>query len=311
MGAERVGHELWLPAGTGVDVVARLVRHRYPAATATPDGDLTLTRHSVLRGDETRGHLVLTADTLRERGDAPLPGQVDPVGWYRAFPDGVPDREERRVLDLLVALARRLRGSLVLGASDGPGRSLAPDPVGLLDLRVLSDVALDPHQVLAAAQQAEPSARLAMDGVAFEPRPESEPDLPDLVREMDPAARAEVEAFSRWADEQALAAPDLLDAFAVEVPLDDVLGTVVVEAHAEDDLPPPVRDRGWSDACAYEVRWLPADPLQAETDLPDAAFLAAREVVRPRLRAVARAVAELAPGEVLDADGFPVDRWSL
>ena len=40
------------------------------------------------------------ADTLRERGDAPWPGQVDRVGWYRVFPDGVPDREERRVLDL-------------------------------------------------------------------------------------------------------------------------------------------------------------------------------------------------------------------
>lgn len=311
MGAQRVGHELWLPAGTGVDVVARLVRHRYPSASATSDGALTLTRHSVLRGDETRGHLVLTADTLRERGDAPWPGQVDRVGWYRVFPDGVPDREERRVLDLLVALARRLGGSLVLDAADGRGTSLAVDPVGTLDLRVLSDVALDPHQVLAAAQQVEPSARLAMDGVAFEPHPPAEHDLPDLVRAMDPAARAEVEAFSRWTDEQALAAPDLLDAFAVEVPLDPALGTVVVEAHAEDDLPPPVRDRGWSDACAYEVRWLPVDPLQAETDLPDEAFRAARAAVRPRLRAVARAVAELAPGEVLDADGFPVDRWSL
>lgn len=311
MSAERVRHELWLPAGTGVDAVARLVRHRYPAAAATSDGGLTLTRHSTLRGDGTRGHLVLTADTLRERGDAPLPGQVDPVGWYRVFPDGVPQREERRVLDLLVGLARRLDGSLVLATPDGRGASLVVDPVGPLDLRVLSDVALDPHQVLGATRQVEPSARLAMDGVAFEPQPASERDLPDLVRAMGPAARAEVEAFSRWTDERALAAPDLRDAFAVQVPLADALGTVVVEAHAEDDPPPPVRDRVWSDVLAYEVRWLPVDPMQAETDLPDEAFRTARTAVRPRLRALARAVAELAPGEVLDADGFPVDRWSL
>lgn len=310
MSAERVGHELWLPAGTAVDAVARLVRHRYPSASATSEGGLTLTRHSSLRGDRTRGHLVLTADTLRERGDAPLPGQVDPVGWYRAFPDGVPEREERRVLDLLVGLARRLGGSLVLATPDGRGTSLAVDPDGVLDLRVLSPVALDPHQVLGATQQVEPTARLAMDGVAFESRPPSEHDLPELVRAMDPAARAEVEAFSRWTDEQALAAPDALDAYAVEVPLGD-LGTVVVEAHAEDDPPPPVRARGWTDVCAYDVRWLPVDPLQAETDVPGTAFRAARTSVRPRLRALARAVAELAPGEVLDADGFPVDRWSL
>ncbi len=312
MAAERSGHELWLPAGTGLGDVARLVRTRYPSATATADGGLVLTRHSTLSAveDDVRGQLVVTVDTLRERGDAPLPGQVDPVGWYRVFPGGVPEREERRVLDLLVGLARRLGGSLVVATPDGRGASLAVDPVGTIDLRVLSPEALDPHQVLGATRAVEPTARLAMDGVAFEPRPASERDLPEVVRAMDPAGRAHVEAFSRRADERALAAPDVLDAFAVEVPLDD-LGTVVVEAHPEDDPPPLVRARDWSDVLAYEVRWLPPDPMQAETDAPDERFRAARVVVRPRLRALARAVGELAPGELLDADGFPVDRWSL
>jgi hypothetical protein len=310
--AERSGHELWLPAGTRLGDVTRLVRTRYPAATPTADGGLTLTRHSVLSAVEeaVRGQLVVTVDTLRERGDAPLPGQVDPVGWYRVFPDGVPEREERRVLDLLVGVARRLGGSLVVATPDGRGASLAVDPVGTIDLRVLSPEALDPHQVLGATRAVEPTARLAMDGVAFEPQPVPEHDLPDLVRAMDPAERARVEAFSRRADERALAAPDVLDAYAVEVPLDD-LGTVVVEAHLEDDPPPLVRARGWPDVLGYEVRWLPVDPLQAETDAPDDDFRAARAAVRPRLRALARAVAELAPGELLDADGFPVDRWSL
>jgi hypothetical protein len=310
--AERAAHELWLPAGTDPGALARLVRTRYPAASATADGGLVLTRHSRLSAieDDVRGRFVVTIDTLRERGDAPLPGQVDPVGWYRVFPDGVPEREERRVLDLLVGLARRLGGALVVATPDGRGAAVAVDPVGAIDLRVLSQVALDPHQVLGAALPLEPSAHLAMDGVAFAPRPASEDDLPELVRAMDPAARAEVEAFSRRADEQALAAPDVLDAYAVQVPLGD-LGTVVVEAHAEDDPPPHVRALGWPDVLAYEVRWLPVDPMQAETDAPDEAFRVARTAVRPRLRALARAVAELAPGELLDADGFAVDRWSL
>ncbi len=107
-----------------------------------------------------------------------------------------------------------------------------------------------------------------------------------------------------------LAGPDLLDAFAVECSLGG-LGTLVVEAHAEDDLPSPVRLRDWPGVIAYEVRWLPADPVQAQTDAPDEAFRAARVAVRPRVRAVTRAVAELAPGEVLDADGLPVDRYAL
>ena len=59
------------------------------------------------------------------------------------------------------------------------------------------------------------------------------------------------------------------------------------------------------------MRWHAPDPAQAETDAPDEAFRAARVAVRPRLRAVTLAVAELAPGEVLDADGLPVDRYAL
>ena len=122
--------------------------------------------------------------------------------------------------------------------------------------------------------------------------------------------RAEATAFSQVHDERALAAPDLLDAYAVEADLGG-LGTLVVEARAEDDLPALVRERGWPDVIAYEVRWHAPDPTQAETDVPDEAFRAARVAARPRLRAVTLAVAELAPGEVLDADGLPVDRYGL
>ena len=91
-----------------------------------------------------------TARTLRERWDAPLPGQTDPHGLYRVFADGMPDREERRVLDLLIGIARRCGGSVLVDAGTETPRPLPVDPLGRLDLRVLSPVALDPHQVLAA-----------------------------------------------------------------------------------------------------------------------------------------------------------------
>ena len=134
--------------------------------------------------------------------------------------------------------------------------------------------------------------------------------LPELLRRMSRHDRAEAAAFSEVHDRVVLAGPDVLDAYAVDVPLGG-LGTVVVEAHDEDDPPPLVRQRGWPEVLSYDVRWVPVDPEQAETDTPDEAFRAARAAVRPRLGAVARAVAELAPGEVLDADGLPVNRYAL
>lgn len=309
--ADRVAHEVWCPPGTDLDVVQRLVLARYP--TATPDGDgRVLTRHSRLSAPERhdRDQLVWTARTLRERSDAPWPGQTDPHGLYRAFPDGLPVLEERRVLDLLIGVARRCGGSLVVDAEDDHPRELAVDPLGPLDLRVLSPVELEPHQVLAAVRGPEPAARLAMDGYDVEPDPMGEDDLPDIVRAMSRHDRLEAAAFSQARDAVALAGPDLLDAFAVEVPLGG-LGTLVVQAHAEDDLPALLRLREWPGVIGYDVRWVPRDPAQAETDEPDEAFRAARVAVRPRVRAVTRAVAELAPGEVLDSDGLPVDRYAL
>ncbi len=304
-------HELWCPPGTDLDAVDRLVLARYPGSWL--DGDVrVLTRHSTLSAAELdpRDHLVWTARTLRERWDAPLPGQTDPHGLYRVFADGMPDREERRVLDLLIGLARRCGGSVLVDAASDHPRPLPVDPLGRLDLRVLSPVELDPHQVLGAVARAEPTARLAMDGYDFVPDRMREEDLPDVVRAMGRHDRAEATAFSHARDEEALAGPDVLDAYAVEIPLGG-LGALEVEARAEDDLPPLVRERGWSDVVAYDVRWLAPDPRQADTDAPVEAFRAARVAARPRLRAVALAVAELAPGEVLDADGLPVDRYAL
>jgi hypothetical protein len=304
-------HELWCPPGTPALTLDRLVLARYPSAQV--DGDRrVLTRHSTLAGPrlDARDELVWTARTPRERGDAPRPGQTDPHGLYRVFPDGMPDREERRVLGLLLGLARRTGGSLVVDVGTDQPRPLPVDPLGRLDLQVLSPVALDPHQVLAAARSQEPSARLAMDGADFVPDPMPDEHLPELLRRMSRHDRAEAAAFSEVHDRAALAGPDVLDAYAVDVPLGG-LGTVVVEAHDEDDPPPLVRHRGWREVLSYDVRWVPVDPEQAETDTPDEAFRAARAAVRPRLGAVARAVAELAPGEVLDADGLPVNRYAL
>lgn len=304
-------HELWCPPGTQPGVVDRLVLARYPRSRIDRH-ERVLTRHSTLSGPRRDLHdqMVWTARTLRERWDAPLPGLTDPLGLYRVFADGMPVREERRVLDLLVGVARRCGGSLLVDPDGAAPRPLPVDPLGTIDLRVLSPVALDPHQVLAAAARCEPTAHLAMDGYHFEPDPMLEDDLPVLVRAMGRHDRAEAAAYSDEHDRRALAEPDSLDAYAVEVPLGG-LGTLVVEAHAEDEPPPLLRERGWPDVLAYEVLWVPADPSQAETDRPDEAFRAARVAVRPRLGAVARAVAELAPGEVLDADGLPVNRYAL
>lgn len=306
-----VVHELWCPPGTQPGVVDRLVLARHPRSRIDRD-ERVLTRHSTLSGPRRDLHdqVVWTARTLRERRDPPWPGQTDPHGLYRVFADGMPDREERRVLDLLLGLARRCGGSLLVDAGSDHPVPLEVDRLGRIDLRVLSPVALDPHQVLAATRSHEPSARLMTDGVEFVPDPMRDEDLPEVVRQMSAHDRAEAAAYSDEHDRRALAEPDSLDAYAVEVRLGG-LGALVVEAHAEDDPPPVLRERRWADVIAYEVLWVPADPAQAETDHPDEGFRAARVAVRPRLRAVARAVAELAPGEVLDSDDLPVNRYAL
>lgn len=315
-------HELWLPPDSDPVAVHRLIDDRYPHSRRIDDPDRqrrwSLSRWSTLSAPEIdpSGRVVWTVRTLRERDEPPLPGTTDPDGLYRAFPRGRPVLEEGRVVASLVGMARRLGGELLLDIGpDRTGRVLRPDPLARINLSVYSTVGMTPEVLAAVVAEVEPSAKLAMEahpwrGPWFEPGdPYAEPQT-EFLAAVSPAERARTAEFSEAFDAEALAQPDAVDAYAVEVDL-DWAGSLVVEAHAEDDLPPQLRTPAWAEAVAYDVKWIPEDAKQADRDEPSGAYRHARATALPRLQAVTKAVAEAAAGRVVDADGFSVDPHAL
>ncbi|MCL2423176.1 MAG: hypothetical protein FWD11_04675, partial [Micrococcales bacterium] len=103
------------------------------------------------------------ADCPRERGGPPFPGTGDREGLARAFPDGLPVREEERVVLWLIAAARRLGGAVRVNDS---GAVLVPDPDSAVDLSLLTTRWPSAHEVLAHVRRAAPRAHLAGDGYA-------------------------------------------------------------------------------------------------------------------------------------------------
>jgi len=94
---------------------------------------------------------------------APVPPELRGLGGLLdAFPDGEPVGLERRVLDHLLAQARRLGGALRVA---GTGTVIVPDPASAVDLTVHTTVWLEPQacarvlgRVLAGLQPVGPVA---------------------------------------------------------------------------------------------------------------------------------------------------------
>jgi hypothetical protein len=287
------------------------------------------------------------ANTLTERGDPPLPGGLDPTGVARAFPGGLPVREEGRVVDFLVAAARRLGG--VVRFYD-LGLMVAPVPDAALDLRLYSPLWLEPEAALATARSVVPRFELAIDWHAFRPRPaRGEGDDAawtgqglrpgsglDVAGDgqglrtgsgldvawdgqglrpgsgLDPAQRAEILADAAAHDAAALAAEPTLDRYALTANLGPA-GTLVIEISGVDQVPGALVNVPWAESGAveYAVRWIPVDPKNLLMEFPPAGHCQARAQVANLLAGIARIIHHAVGGEVLDADGFPIDPSDL
>ncbi|RMI08664.1 hypothetical protein EBM89_13635, partial [Cellulomonas triticagri] len=149
---------------------------RGPAPQATP-GVLRIGRLSTLTGPyrvepdqvarwglPTDSRVAWVVDCPRERQEQPVFGG-DRDGLRRAFGPAGPVREEQRVVQWLVAAARRLGGALRTDS----GVVLEPEMDAALDLVVLSPRWVEPATVLDAARRVESRARL--DAAAPEPDP--------------------------------------------------------------------------------------------------------------------------------------------
>jgi hypothetical protein len=247
-----------------------------------------------------------------ERGDPPWPGG-DRDGLKRAFPDGMPVREEERALQWLVAVARRLGGSMRIA---GTGTVLTPDPGALVDLVVYTDRWLEPDQLLATARRVVRRARPSGAGDRY--LGSAEPIDPRLSAHLrrhgvrDDVERARLAAEADAYDAYMMSHPQPLSGYGIEADL-DVDGIVVVEVGGQDEVPLVLTSLDWvrQGVVAYRVHWEPPDFAELEVERPSLSHRVARGRTAPQVRGVARVLHAVVGGAVLDEAEFPVDPTTL
>ncbi|MCL2090807.1 MAG: hypothetical protein FWH11_06230 [Micrococcales bacterium] len=267
------------------------------------------------------------AEGPRERGEPPFPGTGDREGLARAFPEGLPIREEERVVLWLIAAARRLSGAVRVNDS---GVVLTPDPDGMVDLALLTARWPSAQEVLAQVRRAAPRARLAGDGYdhswSFDPRTTgtAQPALTERqgrhlrgTRPLDRTDQA-VGLFGRHNSEErrqealraeAEAYEDLMgepsDLYGIEIDL-GLDGMIEVVPEPLPEPPTVLRAAAWAAAgvTALRVRWYPHDADELYLERPDAAHRVARGRAVALVGSVAVALWEAFDGEIADESDF-------
>ncbi|OLT51000.1 hypothetical protein BJF88_01950 [Cellulosimicrobium sp. CUA-896] len=340
--AHQARHLLGVPGDVLVDELETLALSRFagarwdvapvgaeplvpPARTASPGqpGVLRTSRHSTLTGPYSPAGaglppgtaLVLDVVCPRERGEAPYPGGGDRDGVGRAFPAGLPVREEERVVTWLVAAARRLGGSVRtdVGHPASPGVVLTPDPGAAVDMSLYSDVWLEPTAALALVARQHPRTTLATEGASYGGPPKGIAELPLYPGEkMDPELRRSIHAAADGVDIRALTTGSVLDGYGLLVDL-GLDGLVAVEVGGEDQLPLLLRGLPWAadGAVSYRVRWEPRDLLESQEEQPSMEHRVARKRAAGVVAQVVGTLHDAVGGEIADEAEFLVDREDL
>lgn len=338
------GHLLALPAEATAADLALLAASRFPRAvwevepsaaaprhtggaraprrTVPEPGVLRLSRHTVLRGPYeidrdtavTLGLPMTTAtgyvvDGIAERGNPPGPWGGDRLGLRRAFPQGLPVRDEGRAVDWLIAAARRLAGAVRIAPHGDTGPALlTPEPDAAVDLTVWTTTWLEPETALAIVRRTLPRA------VPNLPRPWTGPPegtgtTPVKGAEvLTPEQRAAVHAAADEYDLAALADPAPLPAYGAYAD-QGIDGVVALEVTGHTALPPVVAAQEWAaaGAVAYAVTWMP----EYEEDLEEERASVGHRVARARaaglVAAIARDLHVQVGGLVTDMMGFMAD----
>lgn len=323
-------HLLLVPSTVHPDDVSDLVRARVPGSELGRTGTASLGRYSRLSGPYELSMeeavdaavpmpwtVVYALGAPIEREDPPFPGLDDRDGFARAFPHGLPWREEGRALQLLVAMARRLHGAVRV---TGGGGLIQPDPERAVDVIVHSPYWLDPEVLLGVVQRALPTARLDIEGVDWNGPPDDAYSGAAVAEYLaaHPLSTQELAALHHLADRhdmQELAGEDVIDGFAITGELGPYGGDGAVEilVHVGREREPAVAGHPWAGSpfVTYEVRWASTAWEERERRLPSPPYLASRERVQPVVRAVARVIVEATGGVVTDEDGFWLDRYQL
>lgn len=293
---------------------------RAPRRTAPEPGLLRLSRHTALRGPYaidpgTAVSLGLPAagwgyvvDGLVERGTPPAPWGGDRLGLRRAFPDGLPVRDEARAVDWLLAAARRLAGAVRIAPHGERGPTvLVPDPAAAVDLTVWTTVWLAPDAALELVRSVLPAA------VPNLPHPWTGPpagigQAPAKGAEMlTPEQRATVHAAAEEHDLAALADPAPLHAYGIYADL-GIDGTVGLEVTGHPQPPAVVAALEWAaaGAVAYAVSWVPEYEEDLEEERPGVGLRVARQRAARLVEQVVRVLFPRLGGLVTDQMGFAV-----
>lgn len=245
---------------------------------------------------------------------APVPPELRGLGGLLdAFPDGEPVGLEGRVLQHLLAQARRLAGALRVS---GTGTVLVPDPATAIDLTVHTAVWLQPEACAAVLATVLPGLAPALpDEDAQLPADPLVADAAGLraraTAEMDEGERAWLHAEADALDQAVLAQPQVLDGYAHVAPAPG--GQLEVGVAGDEHTPPVLRALPWArgGVISYEVRWRPDDPQVALGPRPPLALRRHRDAARGLVEQVTVALHEAIGGEVVDDDAFLVAAETL
>lgn len=233
---------------------------------------------------------VFALECPRDREPVPPPAWLPDIdGLIAAFPAGLPCREEGRVLDEIIAVARRLR--LCVRLADEPGlgvRLLAPDAEVTPNLFIYSSNWLAPERLLAHVARVAPQVRW--------PRPPK------------PAGAAPGQGFA------GPVMPAELDGYAIEVPLTDQLGPragfIEIRVELEEYIPPTLVDHVSGSQIAYTLRWVDTDNRGRFADIDDELRVIRSQAIEV-LEQCAAEIMTASGGAGIDEAGFLVSAQQL
>ncbi len=294
MAAPDLPHLLVVPDGVGPDDVAALVVSRFPDAADGGEAGVSCAveiEPGIVVDGPWRADVPGLPDwaaacyrlVAPEQRGAPVPPELRGRGdLLDAFADGEPFGQEREMLELGLAAARRL-GGVVRTSS---GAVLVPPP--LPDLLVFGETWLHPDALVHVLAPHLPGLHLPV-----EPAGSLPPDArtgASLLR--DDGERRWLHAEADAYDAAALQDPDVTESYGVvATDPDGTIWSVAVEAAVV--VPPVLAGRVDAGAILYELR------VHASAGPPPHAVA--------RVDAAARALQVAVGGHVVDDDGFLVD----
>lgn len=240
----------------------------------------------------------------------------DPL--WDAFREGGPEGLELEVLQGLRRMARRLAGALRF--STGP--IIVPDPDSAVNLRVLSEIWLEPAACLQVVQRALPIATVLMGNETEQTQRRSghnpvQLTTPEQRANYDPDGlrsriqsgvsadeRAWLHAEAEAYDEAAMSMPMMVDAYAIAADVTQKSAVHVV-VQGETALPPALGHT--EDGCvSYAISWIAPDITITEENKLKRAMRLDRLTVIDAIEAVARELSEATRGVIIDEDEFVV-----